>query len=228
MKVAEIFQSIQGEGRLAGVRSVFVRTSGCNLRCVFCDTPYTSWEAEGETLSVDAIVGRLAHFQARHVVVTGGEPMIAAEIEDLCTALAQSGYHITVETAATVFKPVACHLASLSPKLANSTPRERDGGRFAVLHEEHRWRPEVIKAFMELCDYQLKFVIDVPADVDDVCRALDQIKVADPERVLLMPQGVTKEELSERAGWLVDLCVKHGFRYCPRVHIELFGNVRGT
>src|SRR5438874_9929251 len=106
MKIAEIFQSIQGEGRLAGVPSVFVRTSGCNLRCVFCDTAYTSWEPEGENLSVGAIMERLSAYSARHVVVTGGEPLIAPEIEELCTALKARDYHITVETAATVFKPI--------------------------------------------------------------------------------------------------------------------------
>ncbi len=228
MKIAEIFQSIQGEGRLAGVPSIFVRTSGCNLRCGFCDTPYTSWEPEGEQLAVSEIITRLGDHAARHAVVTGGEPLIAPEIEELCTALDERDYHITIETAATVFKPVACDLASLSPKLANSTPHERAGGRFARMHDAQRWRPDVIRAFMDLCDYQLKFVIDRPGDVEDVLRALDELKTADPERVLLMPQGVTGAELAEHADWLIDLCLKHGFRYCPRMHIELFGNVRGT
>jgi 7-carboxy-7-deazaguanine synthase len=228
MKIAEIFESIQGEGRLAGVPSVFVRMSGCNLRCVFCDTPYTSWDPEGDSLDVDSIMDRLVQYAPRHVVVTGGEPLIAAEIIDLCSALRSHGYHITVETAATVFKPVVCDLASLSPKRGNSTPHDRDGGRFALLHEERRWRPDVIRAFMERSDYQLKFVVDTPADVEDVCRALEELPTADRERVLLMPQGVSRADLADRAPWLVAACMKHGFRYCPRIHIELFGNVRGT
>ena len=138
MKVAEIFGSIQGEGLLTGVPSVFVRTSGCNLRCWFCDSDYTSWHPEGENLSVDAILDRLAPFPASHAVVTGGEPMIAPGIEELTQGLRSRGYHITIETAATVFKPVACDLASLSPKLASSTPVEREGGRFAERHERLR------------------------------------------------------------------------------------------
>src|SRR5882724_5942331 len=77
MKIAEIFHSIQGEGVLVGVPSVFVRTSGCNLRCTWCDTPYTSWQPEGEERGIESIVEEVNGYGASHVVVTGGEPMIA-------------------------------------------------------------------------------------------------------------------------------------------------------
>jgi 7-carboxy-7-deazaguanine synthase len=227
MRIAEIFYSVQGEGRLAGVPSAFVRTSGCNLRCHFCDSPYTSWEPEGERLAVEEVLKRLAGFPTRHAVVTGGEPLIAPGIEELCAALRERGYHITIETAATVFKPVACDLASLSPKLANSTPWQRDGGRFAVRHDRLRLQPDVIRAFLGRYDYQLKFVIDRPADVSEVLVILELLPGVDPSRVLLMPQGITPEELRDRAPWMVEECKKYGFRYCPRLHIELYGNQRG-
>jgi 7-carboxy-7-deazaguanine synthase len=228
MKVAEIFFSIQGEGRLVGVPSVFVRTTGCNLRCVFCDTPFTSWQPEGEHLSIDAILARLSTYPSRHAVVTGGEPLLAAGIEDLCAELRGRGYHVTVETAATVFKPLACDLASLSPKLSNSTPHRREGGRFALRHERLRLQIPVLRAWLEHGDYQLKFVIDRPEDVREVLEVLDQLPGVDRTRVLLMPQGITRAELGERGPWLVELCKEHGFRYCPRVHIELYGNRRGV
>jgi 7-carboxy-7-deazaguanine synthase len=228
MKVAEIFCSIQGEGLLTGVPSVFVRTSGCNLRCWFCDSEYTSWHVEGESLSVEDVLDRVAGFPARHAVVTGGEPMIAPGIEALTLGLRRRGYHITIETAATVFKPVECDLASLSPKLASSTPFEREGGRFAERHERLRLRPDVIRAFMERCPYQLKFVIDRPSDLDEVRTLLTGLPGVDPERVLLMPQGITAEEVRARGLWLVEECKRHGFRYCPRLHIDLYGNRRGT
>src|SRR5437763_4091832 len=153
MRIAELFYSIQGEGRLTGVPSAFVRTSGCNLRCWFCDTPYTSWTSEGEDVAVAEVLARLEVFPTRHAVVTGGEPLIAPGLEDLCAGLRQRGYHITIETAATVFKPVACDLASLSPKLSSSTPTQRDGGRFAARHEALRLRPDVVRAFMAHSDY---------------------------------------------------------------------------
>ena len=228
MRVAEIFFSIQGEGVLMGVPSSFVRTSGCVLRCVWCDTPFTSWEPEGETLSVADILDRLGAYPARHVVVTGGEPLVAPEIEELCAALRERRYHITVETAAVTFKPIAFDLASLSPKLSNSTPRLRDGGRWAEHHDRLRLRPDVIRAFMERGEYQLKFVLEAPPDVDEVLDLLVQLPGVQRDRVLLMPQGVTREEVARRGAWLVDVCKEHGFRYCPRLHIELFGNTRGT
>jgi 7-carboxy-7-deazaguanine synthase len=228
MQIAEIFYSIQGEGRLVGVPSAFVRTSGCNLRCGWCDSPYTSWEPHGERLAVAQILDRLAAFPTRHVVVTGGEPLLAPDVEELCAALRGAGYHITVETAATVFKPVACDLASLSPKLANSTPWDRAGGRVAERHEGLRLQPDVLRAFLERYDYQVKFVIDRPGDLAEVHALLDLLPGVDRARVLLMPQGVTREDLAERGPWLAEECKRHGFRYCPRLHIELYGNRRGT
>src|SRR5437016_9089538 len=145
MKLSELFYSIQGEGKLAGVPSVFVRASGCNLRCTWCDTPYASWDPEGEDVPVADIVHRVRQFPARHVVITGGEPMIMPDIAALCAALAETGLHITIETAATIFGPVKLDLASLSPKLSNSTPRDRQGGRFVELHEKQRLNVPVIQ-----------------------------------------------------------------------------------
>src|ERR1041385_8165014 len=106
MKIAEIFYSIQGEGKLVGVPSVFVRVSGCNLRCVWCDTHYASWEPEGKEISVGEIVRRVKAFGTRHIVLTGGEPMIMPEIVELCDALKAENFHITTETAATVYQAV--------------------------------------------------------------------------------------------------------------------------
>src|SRR5262249_16225180 len=147
MRIAEIFFSIQGEGLLAGVPSAFVRTTGCNLKCSWCDSPHTSWQPEGENHTVPEILDALPAYPTKHVVVSGGEPLIAPQMEELCAGLKEHGYHITIETAATVFKPVACDLASLSPKLANSTPYEREGGKYAEQHERLRLNIQVIQAF---------------------------------------------------------------------------------
>jgi 7-carboxy-7-deazaguanine synthase len=228
MKISELFFSIQGEGVLAGVPSAFVRTTGCNLRCSFCDSEFTSWRPEGEAWTLEAIFAQLESYPTRHVVVTGGEPLLAAEIEPLCAGLRQRGWHITIETASTLFKPLACDLASLSPKLSNSIPHQREGGRWAGRHDRLRLRPAVIRAFMNHCEYQLKFVIDRPGDAAEVLELLEQLPGVDRSRVLLMPQGVTRAELDERGPWVAELCKEHGFRYCPRLHIELYGNRRGT
>jgi len=228
MNIAELFYSIQGEGKLAGVPSAFIRTSGCNLRCVWCDTPYTSWTPEGQTMTLDGIFDRIADFPTKYAVVTGGEPMIAPEISELTRRLRDAGYHITIETAATVWKDVVCDLASISPKLGNSTPWERDAGRFADAHEASRINLAVIRRFMDMPDYQLKFVVDRPEDLIEIDALLVQLGSYDPANVLLMPQGVTRAELADRGPWIADLCKQRGFRFCPRLHIDLFGHTRGT
>jgi 7-carboxy-7-deazaguanine synthase len=228
MKIAEIFHSIQGEGKLAGVPSVFVRTSGCNLRCTWCDTPYTSWNPEGEELTIAAIMSRVEEFPCSHVVLTGGEPMITDGVEELTRRIRDSGRHLTIETAATVWKDVECDLASISPKLANSTPWDREGGKFAATHEAHRIDVEVIRRFMAFADYQLKFVVDSPRDLEEIDILLAQLSRYDPANVLLMPQGVSAVELGAKNSWLPELCKEHGFRFCPRLHIYLYGNTRGT
>ena len=229
MKVSELFYSVQGEGKLAGVPSVFVRASGCNLRCVWCDTPYASWNPEGEDLPVERIVERVKHFGARHVVLTGGEPMIMPDIGRLCDVLKLEGMHITIETAATLFKPMALDLASLSPKLSNSTPHQRDGGRFARVHEEHRLNIPVIQQFIDTSPaFQLKFVVTGEADLGEIDAILGQLKGWQPADVLLMPEGTDPATLASRAPWIIGICKRGGFRYCPRLHVELYGNRRGT
>ncbi len=222
MKIAELFYSLQGEGALVGTPSVFIRTSGCNLRCAWCDTPYTSWNPEGAELSLDQIIQEVKAHPARHVVVTGGEPMIAPEIIPLTERLRRLGLHITVETAGTVFQPVACDLMSISPKLSNSTPT----GPWAAQHNRLRIRREVLSDLMARYDYQLKFVIEKPEDLAEV-RDLVASLPADPRRVILMPEGTDREALRERGVWLAEIAKSEGFRYTPRLHVELWGNRRG-
>jgi len=224
MKISEIFYSIQGEGMLAGVPSVFVRTSGCNLRCAWCDTPYTSWKPEGEDLPFGAILAEVRKHWAKHVVVTGGEPMIQPEIVRLTERLREFGWHITVETAGTVYQAVACDLMSISPKLSNSTPADP---RWARQHDRVRIQMDVLTELMERYDYQLKFVIAEPPDVEEVCALAAALK-ADRERVVLMPEGTDRDRLRERGRWIAEICKEQGFRYSPRLHVDLWGDVRGV
>jgi 7-carboxy-7-deazaguanine synthase len=228
MRIAEIFYSIQGEGRLLGTPSMFIRTSGCNLRCVWCDTPYTSWRPEGRDWSVVEIMRGARKYPARHVVITGGEPLLAPEIEELTQELKRNGAHITIETAGTIFKPVACDLMSLSPKLANSTPWKRERGKFAGMHEERRLNLGAIQEFLEGYDYQIKFVVERRRDFAEIRDLLDQLDGVDRARVLVMAQGKTSGELRRKAKWIVPLCKDYGFGFTPRLHIDLFGNRRGT
>lgn len=228
MKIAEIYQSIQGEGFRTGTPSVFVRFSGCNLRCWYCDTPYTSWSPEGEDLSLDEVLAQVATHDCPDVVVTGGEPMLFSELVPLTTALRQMERQITIETAGTLFLPVACDLMSISPKLSSSTPPDQSDARWRERHERTRHVPEVIRRLVAEYPYQMKFVVDSPADCREVEDYLHEFPEIDRNRVMLMPQGTTVEELAARGQWLEPYCQEHGLHFCPRRHIEWFGLTRGT
>jgi 7-carboxy-7-deazaguanine synthase len=232
MRISEIFYSIQGEGVLTGVPSVFIRTSGCNLRCAWCDTPYASWQPEGSEMSLDELLAQATAQPTRHVVVTGGEPMIAKSIREFLTRLRAAGCHVTVETAGTI-APEGCvvDLASLSPKLANSTPSEAlAGAAWVQKHEQTRCQPEVLRAWIETAlDYQLKFVISTPEDLAEVHALIASLGVPIPaEKILLMPEGTSVEAMRALYPLLIDACKNHGHRLSPRLHLELFGNKRGT
>ena len=227
MKIAEIFYSVQGEGLLAGVPSVFVRTSGCNLRCTWCDTPYTSWKPEGEERTLDGILAEVQRYRPTHVVVTGGEPMLTQDIVVLTRRLREMDFHVTIETAGTVYQPVVCDLMSVSPKLANSTPHQREDGRWAAQHERLRYQSDVLKRLMAENPYQLKFVVCTPEDLDEVREIIEEIG-ADRQRVILMPEGIDAQAIRDRARWLVDVCKAEKFRYGPRLHIDIYGNQRGV
>ena len=227
MKIAEIFYSIQGEGSLVGIPSVFVRSSGCNLRCVWCDTPYTSWNPEGANMTVPEIAAQVLSFGARHVVVTGGEPMIAPEIIALTENLKSASLHITVETAGTVYTPVRCDLMSVSPKLSNSTPLLRDGGRWAAQHDRLRHQSDVLRQLALNYRHQFKFVLAQPSDLSEVQAMVAELALS-PECVILMPEGVNRDVLQSRGLWLVDICKQFGYRFSPRLHVDLWGDKRGV
>ncbi len=212
---------------LVGVPSVFIRTSGCNLRCTWCDTPYTSWNPEGENYSAAAIVEKAVSFGAGHVVVTGGEPMIAPEIAELTSELRRAGLHITIETAGTVYAPVACDLMSISPKLSNSTPTEREDGRWAAQHERLRYQPDVLRRLIAEYPYQLKFVVAQPQDLTEIEAMRTELE-APTAQIVLMPEGTRREVIRERGLWLAEICKSRGYRYSPRLHIDLWGDKRGV
>ena len=215
MRINEVFASIQGEGTLAGVPSLFIRTTGCNLRCTWCDTPFTSWEPRGDDWTMDQLDAWVAeHPQIRHVVVTGGEPMIQPKIGELTGRLRAAGRHITVETAGTVWADVACDLMSISPKLRNSTPEGNEQ------HERLRYQPTVLRRLMDAFVYQLKFVVMAAEDMNEIRWMVRELG-APADRVLLMPEGTSSQVLLDRARWVVEICKSEGYRYCPRLHVDL-------
>lgn len=230
LRIAEVFRSVQGEGLWAGTPSVFVRVSGCNLRCVWCDTPYASWSPEGPIVSLDEIVSQVAALAdgAEHVVLTGGEPMMFQPVAPLSHGLRELGFVVTIETAGTVFREVACDLMSVSPKLANSTPPVESGWR--ERHEASRLNHSVVSRLLQAFPYQLKFVIgdDPMADIAEIESLLAGLPLVEPSRVLLMPEGTSVDALQARMPTLERLAAERGWGVSPRLHIELFGNTRET
>ncbi len=225
MFISETFCSLQGEGMLAGLPSFFIRTSGCNLRCRWCDTPYTSWRPEGERRPIAGLIEETLRSGMRHVVVTGGEPLLQREIGALTEALSAAGLHLTVESAGTVDPPFHCDLLSLSPKTANSDPPGAQLGRHQVLRSDVSPTVRLLERFPE---HQLKFVIEGAADLPEIHDMLGRLGRVDPARVLLMAQGRSAAEVAERASEVAALCLEHGFRYTPRLHLDLFGGGRGV
>jgi 7-carboxy-7-deazaguanine synthase len=225
MYIAETFTSLQGEGMLVGVPSFFIRTSGCNMRCRWCDTPYTSWLPEGDRRSVAVLVAEARASGVSHVVVTGGEPLLQREIGLLTNELRAEGLHTTVETAGTIDPEFHCDLLSLSPKTGNSDPQGPWRERHRRLRTGHGPLRRLVERFQE---HQLKFVIADGDDLRDVRAVVDAAGEIEPHRVLLMAEGRTAAEVAERASMVAALCLEHGFRYTPRLHLDLFGAGRGV
>lgn len=235
LRVNERFVSVQGEGLLVGTPSSFVRLTGCNLRCAWCDSAQTSWTPEGEWAEIDALV-QFCTSGPRHVVVTGGEPLLQPDVVTLTQRLADAGHHITIETAGTRWLDgLQCDLLSVSPKLANSTPHARDRV-WADKHEALRWPVTTVRRLLEAHDWQLKFVVratdseTLRSDVEEVCAMLAdaQVPQSSHARVLLMPEGTDPQRLSADYAAVIPHCQTHGFVLGQRLHIAVFGHTRGT
>lgn len=237
LPINELFYSLQGEGTLAGMPSVFIRTSGCNLRCWFCDSYHTSWEPTHAWLDLDTIVDRVTDYeQADHVVVTGGEPLIHDEVVDLVDQLSAVGYHTTVETNGTIYRDTSIDLASISPKLASSTPTpemdpQSDGG-WEDRHEERRIDMDALCSLVETYESQLKFVVTGPDDMPEIKELIERLRSAANTEirdrdVLLMPEGMTTDRLADTREIAADLALEHGYRYTPRLHVNLWEDAPG-
>ena len=164
-------------------------------------------------------------------MLTGGEPLVAKGIHDLAERLHANSKHITIETAGTVMPTgIKCDLASLSPKLSNSTPSvDSIEPSWVGRHEVTRRQPKVVNQWVSNYNYQLKFVFSDTTDLTEIEETILSIGVPIPPwKIQLMPQGISEESLRSRQEVTLAACQEKGYRYCDRLHIHLFGNKRGT
>ena len=227
MKVSEIFHSIQGEGPNAGKPAVFLRMALCNLTCEWCDTKYTwdwkayDYEKEVKEMNDDEVKTKILQFDTRHLVLTGGEPMLQQKhLLPLLRSLKETGFYIEVETNGTVI-PLDGMVAlmdqwNVSPKLENS------GNSVSA-----RERPECYLFFNRLSNAYFKYVVRDSEDLTEVQSLAE--KYAIPfGKIILMPEARTPEELAERTRWLKNASKERGYSFSTRLQIELWGNRRGV
>jgi len=241
---AEIFHSIQGEGISIGKPSIFVRTSLCNLHCIWCDTDYT-WNWVGTRFphhndaqkgyakfdkndwiiecSIEEVAERVMAFPCKNVILTGGEPMLhQTDLIELMRFLKKkdAGYTFEVETNGTLIPSIdfdaLVNQYNVSPKLANS-------GNPQKLRE----KPKAYRAFSQNEKAYFKFVLAEKSDLEEVLRLCSDYDLP-TERVLLMPEASNRRHLSARRKWLVEVCKKEGFRYSDRLHVGIWGTKNGV
>jgi 7-carboxy-7-deazaguanine synthase len=216
---------LQGEGFLAGVPSVFVRIAGCPLRCRWCDTKY-AWDKEaGRPYDIDEIIRTVQQLRCKFVVITGGEPMVNEDMPHLVHELKNASKHITIETAGIAYIPdLPCDLMSISPKLSNSAP---DAAKASAAHEDSRLDIAVLQELVDKYDYQLKFVVDSQDDLPEIQQTIEKIGSINPEKVMLMPQAATRDELLAKSPMVAEMCRQTSFAFSQRLQVLLWNNQKG-
>ncbi|UII19951.1 7-carboxy-7-deazaguanine synthase QueE [Fulvivirga ligni] len=240
----EIFYSIQGEGKSIGKPSIFVRTSLCNLHCIWCDTDYTwNWESTPfphendakpgyskfkkseyiEELTTEQIVDILKEIPCKNLVLTGGEPLLQqTELKELMAALRaeDENYWFETETNGTIIPSdefdSLINQYNVSAKLSNSN-------NSVSLRE----KPEAYTFFSNNEKAVFKFVVATKTDLEEVTSLMRKYEIS-PETVFLMPEGTTADKLNEKQQWLVEACKHLGTNYTDRLHIHIYGNKRGV
>ena len=226
MKVSEIFSSVQGEGKHAGKPAIFLRTALCNLRCVWCDTKYTwDWDQydyakEVHEISIDQVIEKMKLYEPRHLVITGGEPLIQQnEIVSLLSKLGTE-YFVEVETDCTII-PNPTLLEQVNQW--NVSPKTSNSGNSCEVREI----PLCYDFFVKLQNCLFKFVIENESDMKEIDELITKYNIP-KNKILLMPQASTKDELNSTKESVEKLAIKNGLLFSSRLQVERWGNQRGT
>lgn len=232
------FFTVQGEGLHTGRPAIFLRLSGCNLRCEWlnpdgstslCDTPYSSHQPEKLLKSVDEIVEDIKSYPCKYVVITGGEPYLQKAMASLISELKSLGYYVCIETNATIYFETEADFISMSPKLSTSCV---DKSENFESHQKRRKNIEAVSSLVKNHDYQFKFVINSKDDLFEAQEFMKEVEGLSGEipksKILLMPQAVTKKQLEEKSKQVIEWAMEFGYSFCDRMHIRIWNDKRGV
>lgn len=211
--VNEIFYSIQGEGPNVGKPSIFLRLGGCNLACTWCDSKFT-WDpkvADNKLASISDIINKIKKYPCKHVVITGGEPMLQQDkLRMIITKL--PGYTFEIETNGSI----ECKISDILEQI-NCSPKLKNSGNAPYSLKIGPTNPKAV----------FKFVVQKKEDLKEIKVYVRQNKI-DKSKIYLMPEGVNKKVIQERSQWLVEICKKEGYNFTSRLHILLYDDKRAV
>ena len=225
MKISEIFESIQGEGNNAGKSAVFLRTAECNLKCVWCDTKYTwdwknyDYSKEVNEMSIQEVRQSLEQFRIRHLVITGGEPLMQQDdLAELLTFL-KPEFYVEVETNGTILPNNA--LSTLVDQW-NVSPKTKNSGNPLEMCEIN----ECYTFFSKKKNCYFKYVVESEDDLIEINQFISKYSLK-KDRVLLMTQAITKEEILAKENNVFTISKKNSLGFSPRLHVMKWGSQRG-
>ena len=225
MKISEIFESIQGEGNNAGKPAVFLRIAECNLKCVWCDTKYTwdwknyDYSKEVNEMSIKEVRQSLEQFRIRHLVITGGEPLMQQDdLAELLTFL-KPKFYVEVETNGTILPNNAL---SVLVDQWNVSPKTKNSGNPLEMCEVN----ECYTFFSKKKNCYFKYVVESEDDLIEINQFISKYSLK-KDRVLLMTQAITKEEILAKENNVFTISKKNNLGFSPRLHVMKWGSQRG-
>ena len=225
MQINEIFKSIQGEGPNFGKPAIFLRTAQCNLKCTWCDTKYTwDWKnydytKEVKEMTLEEIKERIMDLEIKHLVITGGEPLLQQDdLADLLSFL-KPDFYVEIETNCTILPNKM--LTDLVDQW-NVSPKTENSGNPLELYEND----ECYYFFANQENCFFKYVVENESDIPEIKKFVTKYNIPE-NRVQLMTQASTKEEISAREKSISELAKANNFLFSPRLHVAMWGAQRG-
>ena len=225
MQVNEIFKSIQGEGPNFGKPAIFLRTAQCNLKCTWCDTKYTwdwknyDFQKEVKEMTIDEVKDAILDLEIKHLVITGGEPLLQQDdLADLLSFL-KPDFYVEVETNCTILPNKM--LTDLIDQW-NVSPKTKNSGKPLELYENN----ECYYFFANQENCFFKYVVENESDIPEIKKFVTKYNIPE-NRVQLMTQASTKEEISMKEKSISELAKLHNFSFSPRLHVAMWGSQRG-